>query len=140
MRKGSSKPPVQQVLICQKNHGFKQRIFLVGEITKVQRKGIIVLLVFVAAIVGSVGSLFTNVGAQVTLQSCTLPSDTPTPWMLDYDGSRYIWFSGPKSGQGYIIRVDTQTVLSSPVAATQWWAVAPATQRARNICRRSTKT
>ena len=64
-------------------------------------------------------------GAQSTLQTVTLPAGCPIPWQMELAGDGAIWFSGPSGSKGYLARVDTQTVLSDPNGATQWWEVAP---------------
>ena len=89
-----------------------------------QKQVVFISVLFVSLLFLSL--LSTDLSAQVTLQSCTLPPSTPQPWMLEYSAS-YVWFSGSSGGKGYVVRVDTATVLADPVGATKSWEVAPST-------------
>ncbi len=63
--------------------------------------------------------------AQPNIRTVALPTGTPSPWQMEWDGYRYIWFSGSTSNEGFLTRVDTWLVESDSLSATLNWVVAP---------------
>jgi len=84
-----------------------------------------IVSVMIILSVVALGNWIPQIQGQATVQTVSLPLETPIPWQMQFDGSKYVWFSGSTSTNGYVVRVDTSIIMSDPSTATKWWEVAP---------------
>jgi len=87
-----------------------------------------VFAVFLTVLSQTTILMFTLPTSQAQIQGVTLPASAPMPWMMEYDGSKYIWYAGSEMNvKGYIVRINGETVLANPSASVQSWQVTPNT-------------
>jgi len=85
---------------------------------------ILVSALLLCVIFAGTFNFVTSVDAQPTLESVKLPDSMPTAWQMEYNNG-IVWYGGYSSNNGYIVKVNTATVLADPVSSSQSWVTAP---------------